>query len=58
MIYVSVSVCIMNFLELEAQVVVDSWTWVLGTNSGPLQEQELLTPEPLSSPRHCFRVPA
>lgn len=31
-------------LELELQVLVKCWIWVLGTSLGPLEEQDALSP--------------
>lgn len=39
----------LDLLGLELQAAVSGMTWVLGLNSGPLEEQQvLLAPAPLS----------
>lgn len=42
---------VLNALELELQAVVNHLTWVLGKNSGALQEQCVLLTLCLSSPK-------
>lgn len=44
-------------LELKLQAVVGCLTWVLGPNSGPLEEQQLLlTAEPSQLGFNIFRI--